>query len=157
VQPFSQVLCNNKQIFCNMVTCLDHGDMVVQYAVMQGCVRLRDALKCILQAIFTLMMSRTATLKAAEKCWQRLLLAVRSRLTVLTVGHKRKHSACRAQIVGCGSDHTYISRVKYPQNVCRGSFTECNWAQADANLCLNLWTGIRRCLSKDSGTRQMRL
>jgi len=114
VQPFSQVLCNNKQIFCNMVTCLDHGDMVVQYAVMQGCVRLRDALKCILQAIFTFMMSRTATLKAAEKCWQRLLLAVRSRLTVLTVGHKRKHRACRAQIGGCGSDHTYISRVKYP-------------------------------------------
>ena len=29
----------------NLVTCLDYGDIVIQYVVMQACVRLRDALK----------------------------------------------------------------------------------------------------------------
>ncbi len=49
------------------MTCLDHGDTVVQYAVMQGYVRLCNALKCNSEAIFTVMVSRTADLKAAEK------------------------------------------------------------------------------------------
>jgi len=40
---------------------------VAQYAVMQGCVRLRNALECISEAVFTLMVSRTADLKAAEQ------------------------------------------------------------------------------------------
>ncbi len=35
------------------VTCLDHGDIAIQCAVMQGSVRLRDAWKCI--EIFALM------------------------------------------------------------------------------------------------------
>jgi len=26
-------------------------------------------------------------------------------------GHKRKHNACRAEIGGCVSDYTYISRI----------------------------------------------
>ncbi len=30
-------------------------------------------------------------------------------------GHVRKHNACRAEIGGCMSGHTYISRVKGPQ------------------------------------------
>ncbi len=51
----------------SLVTCLDHGDIVVQYAVMQGCVRLRGALKCISEAIFTVMISVTADLQAAEQ------------------------------------------------------------------------------------------
>jgi len=49
---------------------------------------------------------------------------------VPTAGHERKHNACRAEIGGCVSDYTYISRVKGPQNVCRGSVEECNQAQA---------------------------
>ncbi len=36
-------------------------------------------------------------------------------------GHKRKHIACRADNRGCVSGYTYISKVKSPQNVCRGS------------------------------------
>ncbi len=44
----------------------------------------------------------------------------------LTAGHERKHNACRAEVGGCISGYTYISRVKSPQNVCRGSFEECN-------------------------------
>jgi len=31
----------------SLTTRMDHADIVAQYAVMQGCVRLRDALKCI--------------------------------------------------------------------------------------------------------------
>ena len=39
-------------------------------------------------------------------------LAVRSRLKVLTAGHKRKHDvdACRAEVGGCISGYTYIRR-----------------------------------------------
>ncbi len=47
--------------------------------------------------------------------WQqqrRLLLTVRTRLTVRTAGHERKHVACRADIGGCVSGYTDISRVK---------------------------------------------
>ena len=47
-------------------------------------------------------------------------MAVRLRLTVQTAGHERKHNACRAEIGGCVSGYTYISRVKSPQNVCVG-------------------------------------
>ena len=42
-------------------------------------------------------------------------------MKVLTAGHERKHNACRAEVGGCVSGYTYISRVKSPQNVCRGS------------------------------------
>jgi hypothetical protein len=49
--------------------------------------------------------------KAAEKQLQRLLLAVRSRLTVLTAGHECKHNARRAEVEGCVSDYTYIRRI----------------------------------------------
>jgi len=34
---------------------------------MQGCVRLGNALKCILVAIFAVMVNRTADLRAAER------------------------------------------------------------------------------------------
>jgi len=40
---------------------------VAQFAVMQGCVRLCDALKCISEAKFTVTVIRTADLKAAEQ------------------------------------------------------------------------------------------
>ncbi len=71
--------------------------------------RLRDALKCISEA--TVMVSKAADLKASEQISQRLLLTVRSRLTVLTAGHERKHNACKAETGGCVSDYTHISRV----------------------------------------------
>jgi hypothetical protein len=48
------------------LVCLDHGDFAVQYAVMQDCVRLHDALKCLKmlsEAIFTVMASRAADRK----------------------------------------------------------------------------------------------
>jgi hypothetical protein len=35
-----------------MIQALDHGDIVAQYAIMQGCVRLRDALNCISEAVY---------------------------------------------------------------------------------------------------------
>ena len=44
--------CTDQQ---SLMLCLDHGDIVAQYAVQQGCVRLRDALKCISEAIVTVM------------------------------------------------------------------------------------------------------
>jgi len=56
------------------------------------------------------------------------LQTVGARLTVPPAGHERKHKACRAEIGGCVSGYTYISRVKGPQNVCRGSVEECNQA-----------------------------
>jgi hypothetical protein len=53
----------------SLVKCLDHRGTIVQHAVMQlqGCVRLRNALISTSKAIFTVMLSRTADLKAAEK------------------------------------------------------------------------------------------
>ncbi len=51
-------------------------------------------------------------LKAAEKQSWRLLLAVWLRLTVLTAGHECKHNACRAEIGGCVSGYTCISRIR---------------------------------------------
>jgi hypothetical protein len=51
----------------SLIICLNHGDIVAQYAVMQGCVGLRDVLKQISEAMFTVMVSRTADLKAAEQ------------------------------------------------------------------------------------------
>jgi len=83
----------------SLITCLDHGDIAAHYAVMQGRVRLRDALKCISEAIFTVMVSRTADLKAAEQYSERLLLTIRSRLTVVTAGNECKLNACRAEVV----------------------------------------------------------
>ena len=46
----------------------------IQYTVKQGCVRPHDALTCISQVIFTIMVSRTADLAAVRKHSQRLLL-----------------------------------------------------------------------------------
>jgi hypothetical protein len=43
----------------SLVVCLAHGDSMVQCAVIQGCVGLRDALKCISEALFTVMISTT--------------------------------------------------------------------------------------------------
>jgi len=60
------------------------------------------------------------------------LLTVRSWLTILTAGHERKHNACGAEIGGFVNGCTYIGRVKSPQMVHRGSFEECNQAQAGA-------------------------
>jgi hypothetical protein len=57
----------------------------IQHAVKQGCVRLYDALKFISEAMFTVMVSRTFDLEAAEETSWRLLLTVRSRLTVRAV------------------------------------------------------------------------
>ena len=51
-----------------LVKSLDHGDIVsIQYAVKQGRVRLRDAMKCILEAAVAVVVSRTADSTAAEK------------------------------------------------------------------------------------------
>ncbi len=33
----------------SLITCLDQGDIVAQYAVMQGCVRLRDGIEAHLR------------------------------------------------------------------------------------------------------------
>ena len=51
------------------MTCLDREGtyIVAQSAVMQGCVWLRDAMKCISEAVFTVIVNRTADLKAAEQ------------------------------------------------------------------------------------------
>ena len=59
------------------------------------CVRPHNALTCISQVIFTVMVSRTAHLTVAENHSQRLLLTdnVRARLTA---GHE--HNACRADV-----------------------------------------------------------
>ena len=64
---------------------------------------------------------------AAEKSTWRLLLTIRSRLTVQMAGHERKHNTRRAEIGDCVSGrlcqwYIYISTVESPQNVCRGSF-----------------------------------
>ena len=68
----------------------------------------------------------------SQQTW-RMLLTIRARLTVPTAGHERKHNACRAEIGGCVSGYTYISKVKSPQSVCRGSVEEC--IQAHAGTC----------------------
>jgi len=41
-----------------LVKYLDPKDILTQYAVKQGCVRLRDALKCISDASFIVMLRR---------------------------------------------------------------------------------------------------
>ncbi len=89
------------------------------------CVRLRDALKCIGMHLGGYIYSHVEMLKskAAEKQTCGLSPAVRSRLTVPTAGHERKHNACRAEVGGCVSGYTYIRRIRSPQNVC-GSLSE---------------------------------
>ena len=62
----------------------------------KGCVRLRNALKCISEANFTVMEKCRSRKLVGHECIL-LSLAVRSRLTVLTAGHERKHNACRAE------------------------------------------------------------
>jgi len=42
-----------------------------------------------------------------------LSLAAKSRLTVLTAGHERKHNACRAEVGSRVSGYTYIRRIEY--------------------------------------------
>ncbi len=79
----------------------------IQYAVKQGCVRMRNALKCTLEGVFTVMERRNADQKAAETTIMHLMLTVGVRLSP---GHSRKHNACRAETGGCVSG--YISRVK---------------------------------------------
>ena len=39
-----------------------------------------------------------------------IVAAVRSRLTVLTAGHERKHNVFRAEVGDCSSGYTYIRR-----------------------------------------------
>ena len=60
---------------------------------------------------------KSADGKAAEK--HVASVTVRSRLTVLTAGHEREHTASRAEIGGCVSSYTYISRMRKP--------SECVW------------------------------
>ncbi len=66
----------------------------MQYAVMQGCVRLRDALiqKCIGMHLGRYAYSHVEllTLKAAKKQPWRLLLTVKSKLTVQTAGQAER-------------------------------------------------------------------
>ena len=47
-----------------------------------------------------------------------------------TAGHERKHNACRAEVGGCVSGYTYISRVKGPQNVNIAISAECTVPKA---------------------------
>ena len=82
----------------------------IQYAVKQGCVRLRNALKCMSEAIFTVMESRVAEKLPRQQSW-RLLLTVGARLIIPTAGHERKHNACRADTGDCVGGYTYFSRV----------------------------------------------
>jgi len=102
----------------------------IQYAVKQGCVGLRNALKCSWRLYLQSWRVESLTEKLLRQQPWRLLLTVGARLAVPTAGHERKHNACRADIGGCVSGYTYISRVKSPQNACRGSVEECNQAQA---------------------------
>ncbi len=48
---------------------MEINNIVAQYAaaVMQGCVRLRNAMKRILEAVVTMIVNRTADLKASEQ------------------------------------------------------------------------------------------
>ena len=43
------------------------GTVLLRYAIMQNCVRLRHALRCISEAMLTVMVIRSADLKAAEQ------------------------------------------------------------------------------------------
>ncbi len=72
---------------------------------MQGCGRLHYALKCIEMHLGDYCYSQVEPLTsiAAEKPTLRLLLTIRSRLTVQLAGHERKHNARRAEIGGCVS------------------------------------------------------
>ena len=66
-----------------------------------------------------------------ERLSSLLSLAARSRLTVLTAGHERKHNACRAEVGSCVGGYTYIRRIRGPQNMW-GSWSE-DSTQAQAN------------------------
>ena len=75
-----------------------------QYAVMQSCVGLRNALKCSSEAEFTDHVNSTTDSLTAEQYLSCLLLTSRSRLTVFeTAGHECKHNTYRADISGCVS------------------------------------------------------
>jgi len=60
----------------SLVTCLDYRDIVIQYAVKLGCWRLHDALKCTLEAIFTVMVNTNSNLGAADQYSKGLLLTL---------------------------------------------------------------------------------
>ncbi len=57
-----------------------------------GCTMYQDVVKCIPTATFTLMVGRSAKWEGVEKQMHRLLLAARSRLTVLLAGHEHKYT-----------------------------------------------------------------
>ncbi len=58
-------------------------------------------------------------------------MAARSRLKVLTAGHKHKHNACRVEFGVCVSGYTYIRRIKTPQNMWGGLSEDSTQAQAN--------------------------
>jgi len=72
-----------------------------------------------------------------------VLLTVRARLTVPKAGHERKHNASRADIGGCVSGYTYISRVKLLKLV--KSFEKPS--ECVSRLCWRVQSGTCRHLS----------
>ncbi len=95
----------------SLVTCLDHGDIVAQYAVMKGCVRCAMRWSASRRLYLQSWTVATLTWKLLSNicsvcCW------ILGQGWQLTAGHKHKHNACRAEIGGCVSGYTYISRVK---------------------------------------------
>jgi len=80
----------------------------IQYAVQQGCTRLRNALESTLEATYIHSHYKNRWLKS---CWKSLGICcwLLGRGWVPTAGHERKHNACTAEIWGCVSAYTYIS------------------------------------------------
>jgi len=77
------------------VKCLDHRGIVIQHAVKQGRARLRNALKCISEAMSTVMASRTSDLE--ETCLASVAKC-QDKADNPSASHGRKHKACISEI-----------------------------------------------------------
>ena len=60
----------------SLVKCVNYRNIVIQYAIKLGWWRLHDVLECMLEAIFTVMVNTTASLRAADKHPKGLLLTL---------------------------------------------------------------------------------
>lgn len=116
----------------SLVKCVDYRSIVIQYAIKLGWWWLHDVLECMLEAIFTVMVSTTASFRAADKHPKGLLL---------TLGQSWQSwpadNAYRAKLGGCVSTNSCISKVawRYPVHGTRFSHHTC-W-----KCCIELCTG----------------
>ncbi len=80
--------------------CLDHRDVVIKHAVKQGRAKLRNALKCILEAIsmHMVMVSRTSDLTAAEETCVTSVASCQVKADNPSASHERKHNLCISAI-----------------------------------------------------------